>query len=202
MQIISYPFTSEDQAIIKKGLIQQQESIIYPTETYYAVGCVADSISAVEQIYQLKRRTENTPLLVLISGWDMFDRYVGKINSRQKELLEYYWPGALTAILPTKQNLAPALNLTGDTLAFRMTSSVVARELIQLVNTPLVGTSANYSGQAEIDKFDATYRTFGDRVELYIDGGKTPGGAPTTIIDMVGNELFTIVRQGKLVINL
>ncbi len=200
MQIVPYPFTKSDQALIRRSLIDQQGNVIYPTETHYAVGCLANSSTAVNHIYHLKKRSLSLPLLVLIDSWEMLDRYMGTIASKQRCLLEQYWPGALTAILPYRGNLSPELNITGESLAFRMTSSPIAKELIGLVNVPLVGTSANLSGGEEIDSFEQAYQTFGDHVELYIDGGRTAGGRSTTLIDMAGSDPYAIVRQGDLII--
>ncbi|MCP4296452.1 MAG: threonylcarbamoyl-AMP synthase [Proteobacteria bacterium] len=198
MQIVPYPFTKSGQTLIRRSLIDQQGNVIFPTETHYAVGCLANSSTAVNHIYHLKKRSRSSPLLVLINSWEMLDRYMGNITHKQRCLLEQYWPGALTAILPYRGNLSPELNLSGESLAFRMTSSPIAKELIGLVNIPLVGTSANLSGAKEIDSFEQAYQTFGDHVELYIDGGSTPGGKSTTLINMVDTNHFSILRQGDL----
>ena len=198
MQIVPYPFPEAGKEIIKKSLIQQQGNVIFPTETYYAVGCLANSSTAVKHVYRLKKRAKNQPLLVLVDSWEMLETYTEELTSSQRRLLEKYWPGALTAILPSRGNLAPELNYTSSNLAFRMTSSPIAKDLIQLTGFPLVGTSANLSGEEEISDFSQAYRTFGDHVELYIDGGKTPGEMPSTLIDMTGTEQYTLLRQGAV----
>jgi len=200
MQIVPYPFQKEGKEIIKKSLLQQQGNVIFPTETYYALGCMANVSTAVKHIYRLKNRSQEQPLLVLVENWEMFDTYAGEISARQREILKKYWPGALTTIVPHQRKLSPALNYQNHSLAFRMTSSAIAKELIRICGAPLVGTSANLSGEREINDFQTAYQTFTDHVELYIDGGKTPGGKASTIISMIDSDPYTIIRQG--VVNL
>ncbi|PCI29432.1 MAG: threonylcarbamoyl-AMP synthase [SAR324 cluster bacterium] len=201
MQIVPYPFPEEGKEVIKKSLIRQQGNVIFPTETFYAVGCLANTSTAVKHVYRLKKRAKDQPLLVLVDSWEMFETYAGEITPSQRTLLEKYWPGALTAIIPSRGKLAKELNYTGESLAFRMTSSPIARDLIRLVGVPIVGTSANCSGEKEINDFSVAYKKFGDHVELYIDGGKTPGGLPSTIISMVDTDHYTLLRQGVVTLD-
>lgn len=201
MQVVPYPFQEKDKELIQTSLIKQQGNVIFPTETYYAVGCMADATTAVKHVYRLKKRSKDLPLLLLVNSWEMFERYVTNLNDYQQEFLKSYWPGALTAIVQVSNMPTPELNYNGDTLAFRMTSCPIAQELISLCDTPLVGTSANRSGEDEIDTFSEAHRQFGDHVELYIDGGQTPGGATSTIISMVDTDRYKIIRPGAIQLN-
>jgi L-threonylcarbamoyladenylate synthase len=178
-------------------LLKENGCIIYPTETFYALGCAADNSEAVGKIYSLKKRNRNQPLLVLIDSWEMFDRYTSEVGEAQLKLLKKHWPGPLTAILKQKGNLAAELNHGGSALGFRMTSSPIARELIQIAGLPLVGTSANRSGKQEIADCDSVKKIFSDTVDIYIDGGKTPGILPSTLVDLT-TDVWTVVRQGMI----
>ena len=80
MVVITPPFSSDDNRTIKRILIEQEGVIVYPTETYYALGCVANSTGAVNRIYQLKKRDKNSPLLILIDSWEMLDDYFVEID--------------------------------------------------------------------------------------------------------------------------
>lgn len=198
MITIVYPFQTSEKETIREVLVGDGV-MVFPTETFYAIGCLATSSRAVEKIYKLKHRQPDSPLLVLINSWSMLERYTDDLTPTIRTTLERYWPGALTAVLPHRGGLAHALNIPGKTVGFRMTPSRVAEELVGIVDLPLVGTSANISKKNNIAEFDQTRDVFGEEVDLYIDGGKTKGGLPSTVVDMTDNDQFRILRQGHLV---
>ncbi|MFH2132708.1 MAG: L-threonylcarbamoyladenylate synthase [bacterium] len=196
MLTIGYPFQDQEIEVIRDLLINHG-TMVFPTETFYALGCLARSSEAVEKIYSLKQRAREAPLLVLIDSWEMLERYADDLTPVKKTILKQYWPGALTAVLKRKGDLAAALNHPDETLGFRMTSSSIARQLVGIVDTPLVGTSANISAGESVACFEQTHRIFGDRVDLYIDGGDTPGGLPSTVVDMTDEKHVRVLRDGS-----
>ncbi|MCP4754350.1 MAG: threonylcarbamoyl-AMP synthase [Proteobacteria bacterium] len=198
MHVVGYPFQELDSELIREILIDRPGTVVYPTETFYALGCIATSPLAVEKVYALKKRDRKSPLLVLIDDWNMLDRNAEKVGEERRKLLDRHWPGPLTAVLAGKTKLARELNYSGTSLGFRMTSSQIAKELIRIVGVPLVGTSANLSSKYEISNFKEVRDLFGDSVDLYIDGGETPGGRPSTVVDMTGSETFVVVRKGAV----
>jgi len=200
MITIGYPFQKQDMATIM-DVLSSDGTMVFPTETFYAIGCLATSSRAVEKIYSLKQREKDAPLLVLVDSWWMLEQYTDILSLPVREMLARHWPGALTAILKHQGNLADMLNQAGETLGFRMTSSAIARELVNLVNTPLVGTSANISNGESTSQIERAQSIFGDQVDLYIDGGDTPGGLPSTIVDLSGSGSFQIIRQGSMQIS-
>ena len=198
MVVLSPPFSSDHRQLIKQTLLQDEGTIVYPTETFYALGCAADSLKAVDRVYQLKHRKRDLPLLVLVDDWEMFDRYFVEIGDAQRKLLQNYWPGPLTAVLKSRMHLSPLLNQNSPYIGVRMTSSFVARDLIKMLTIPLVGTSANRSAKSEISEFHEVRAVFGDEIDIYIDGGKTPGGLPSTVIDMKESQKFRMIREGAV----
>lgn len=172
---------------------------ILPTETYYALGCLSSSDASIQKIYVLKKRDKKLPLLVLISNWKMLEEYF-IVSSAIQSLLQQYWPGPLTVILQHKNKLSPFLNQSSDTLAVRFTSHLLAQKLIEQHGVPIVGTSANISGQKEVQTIEEAKKIFGDSVE-YIDGGRTAGGLPTTILDLSIENQVKVLRQGGLKID-
>ncbi len=197
MRCIKYPFQSESLELISKVISQENGVIVYVSVTFYALGCSSESTEAVKKIYRLKKRDLSQALLVLIDSWEMLKRYTYNLSQHQHKLLDRYWPGPLTAILNTKNLLAEGLNYEKSTLAFRMTSSPIAQELIKTIGKPMVGTSANLSGQTEVSSCQMARDVFGDQVDLYIDGGKTEGTLPTTLVDLTG-KAPKIIREGIL----
>lgn len=197
MQTITFPFLTQQKEAIRSHLLEASGCIVFPTETFYALGCAADDSVAVAKIYELKKRRRNQPLLVLIDSWEMFDRYTLGIGEAQLNLLRKHWPGPLTAILKQKGNLATELNHGGLTLGFRMTTSHIAQELIRLINRPLVGTSANQSGEPEVADCGTAIKIFGNAIDFYVDGGKTPGVLPSTVVDLTTDN-WKVVRKGMI----
>lgn len=197
MSTYQYPFSGKASELIREILVENDGTIIYPTETFYALGCAADNPIAVNKVYKLKNRKRTMPLLVLVDDWEMLLAYTGNIHKAHVEMLRKHWPGPLTAILPQKGGLAKELNINSDFLGFRMTSSKIAKELIRLVGVPLVGTSANISSQKETNEIGTALKTFGDSVEIFVDGGKTPGIKPSTLVDMT-KESYKVVREGMI----
>ncbi len=197
MNTFQYPFSGKTPELIKEVLVENDGTIVYPTETFYALGCAANNSVAVNKVYQLKNRSRTMPLLVLVDDWEMLYQYTGPIHPAHLEILRRHWPGPLTAILPHKGGLAKELNMNSEFLGFRMTSSEIAKELIRLVGMPLVGTSANISSQKETNEIETAQKTFGDSVEIFVDGGKTPGIKPSTLVDMT-KETYKVVREGMI----
>jgi len=198
MIVIVPPFSANDANNIRRVLLEQNGVIVYPTETFYALGCAANSVKAVNRIYQIKKREKQRPLLILIDSWGMFNQYAEEIDKDRKNLLSKYWPGPLTAVLKTRSKLAPMLNQTGPYLGIRMTSSSIAQDLIKTLGVPLVGTSANRSMESEISEFQRVKDVFGTDIDIYVDGGKTPGGVPSTVVDMKQPSGFSVIREGAV----
>lgn len=196
--MISHPFTHSDQVKIIKSINNENGTLVFPTETFYALGCNATSTNAIEKIYQLKNRSKKEPLLILVDSWEMLQRYAKNITSCHTDFLLKYWPGPLTVVFECNGYLSEALNLSNNRIAFRMTSDPVARDLIELIKFPLVGTSANLSGKAPTTTATEAFKYFGHQVDVYIDGGSTPGGLPSTIIDMQDNGSYSVIRKGAV----
>lgn len=197
MTTIRHPFDDPRQHRIRE-ILNNDGVMVFPTETFYAIGCLATSIPAIERVYDLKQRQADAPLLVLIDSWEMLAQHADGLTPHLLETLRQYWPGALTAVLKSSGSLPAQLNITGDTLGFRMTSSPAAAELIGIAGVPLVGTSANRSNGDSISDFDRTQAVFANRVDLYIDGGTTAGGQPSTVVDMTDENNFHILREGAV----
>lgn len=197
MITLSFPFTSQDRKRIRKTILEQDGTVVFPTETFYALGCAATSSVAVNKIYSLKERNKDQPLLVLVNDWSMLQCYAAAIPKKHATLLKHHWPGPLTAVLHTKDLLAKELNYHDNTLGFRCTSSPVALELIKILNLPLVGTSANKTKEKESGSCQEAESTFGDAVDLYIDGGPSMARQPSTLVDLTTDQP-KIIRQGAI----
>ncbi len=174
--------------------------IIYPTETLYGIGVKFNNRRLLKKIFELKKRpTEKVfPLIVNLSHLNLL---VNSLPFIAKELIEKYWPGPLTLLLPAKAKLPPEI-IFDNKIAIRMPGESFALDLIQLSPFPITATSANISGLPPASDVEEVIKYFNDSKEniLMIDGGKLPG-IPSTIID-VSIYPPKIIRQGALNIDL
>ncbi|MBI5184328.1 MAG: threonylcarbamoyl-AMP synthase [Nitrospinae bacterium] len=182
----------EVSAAVKRGWV-----LVFPTETFYALGCNGLDASPVKNIYELKARPSMKPLLLLISGPEELPSLVKEIPDPGKKLMEAFWPGPLTLIFKASA-LAPAL-VTGGTgkIGIRVPGLQFTREMIKTAGAPLIGTSANVSGKPDASNIKDAISDFGEGVGLYLDAGTLEGGAPSTVVDVSGGRPL-LVREGRI----
>ena len=178
--------------ILKKGGV-----IAYPTETFYGLGAKFDLKKPLQTIFLLKNRPFHNPLPLIIGTQNLLTRVADSPNELAMRLIENFWPGPLTLLLPAKQGL-PVL-ITGDSgkVAVRIPGQSFALKLAQYANFPITSTSANISGKPPSQNTEAVRRYFVTAIDLIIDGGPSPGGTPSTIVDASG-DTFRIVREGAV----
>jgi L-threonylcarbamoyladenylate synthase len=175
--------------------------VAFPTETFYGLGADARNETAVEKIFRIKGRNFRNPLPVIIADDGEIVPLVEEIPAAATLLMKIFWPGPLTLIF----RAAPPVSsrLTGGTgkIGIRVSSHPVARFLAAGLAGPLTATSANPSGGPECSSADAVIRALGDLPDAVIDGGTTPGGAGSTILDVT---FFPprILREGAIPRNL
>jgi len=198
MDTITYPFQGHSKELIYRVINKKEGVIVFPTETFYAIGCSALNSKAIQRIYSIKSREINKPLLVLVNNWEMLSKFVEPFTICQKQFLLNYWPGPLTVLLPVRDGLSKALNLNHDKIGFRITSSPIANKLIEICDVPIVGTSANISGTEAVNKINDVQTVFRDKVDLYIDGANTTGGSPSTLIEFSTTRSIEILREGVI----
>ncbi len=134
---------SIDEAV---QLLRTGQCLIYPTETFYAVGCAMDSPTAVEHIFWGKQRAAQKPLPVLAAHWQQVQA-IAQVGEQEQSLAKDFWPGPLTLICPAKSHILPILTAGTGKVAVRISSNTIARQLAHAVGTALVCSSANISGQ-------------------------------------------------------
>ena len=195
VRVLPHPFSSRSKPWIRE-VVTRNGILVFPTETYYALGCSALSSEAAKKVYRLKARSREQPLLILIHSWEMLHEYFDPVSDSRLRILKRYWPAPLTAILKANGKLADELNFQSDEVAVRMTPHPVARELISLCGVPLVGTSANRSNCPPSTELNNAIRAFPSGIDLFIEGGRTLGGAPSTIIRFLKDDTIQLVRQG------
>ncbi|MBA4372414.1 MAG: threonylcarbamoyl-AMP synthase [Thermodesulfovibrio sp.] len=170
----------------------------FPTETFYGLGVKYDHRPAHEKLFGLKQRPQDKPLPLIIGAIDMLDCLVARVSAVEELLMRSFWPGPLTLLLPARQDL-PDFITSGrpGRVAVRIPGASVALELAKSLDYPITATSANISGMPAADNPGDVARYFGERVDLVIDGGKTPGGRSSTIVEVLG-EHVRVIRQGVI----
>ncbi len=169
----------------------------YPTETFYGLGASALSRRAVGKVFRLKKRDARKPLSLIASDLDMVRDLAGPLSSAFLSVAEDFWPGPLTAVLPAAAGLPEWLLGPGRTVGVRVPSPAWLRRLAYELSAPITATSANRAGEPEIAAPEPVLALFGGRIELFIDGGPTPGGRPSTVVDFSG-ERPVVLREGAI----
>ncbi len=158
--------------------------IVYPTETFYALGASADSAAGMERIYRLKERERGKPLSIVVADLAMARASAATFPDPFERLAGGFWPGPLTLVVKARPGFPGAVLGPGGSIAMRVPGSAWLRALLAHLGRPLTATSANLSGQAEISGGAEAIRQFEGRVDLIVDGGDAPGGQASTIVDL------------------
>jgi L-threonylcarbamoyladenylate synthase len=177
-------------------VIQGGGVIIYPTETLYGLGANPLDPEAMKRVYAIKGREGSKPIPFLIKDREMLETLVEDVPPMGRQLMERYWPGALTLIFRAKKGLPPSLWGEGGTIGLRISAHPVARLIVEAVDIPLTSTSANPAGGGNLTDCRSIAQVFGDQVDLIIDGGIVPG-IGSTVIDLVMTPP-KVVREGMI----
>jgi L-threonylcarbamoyladenylate synthase len=178
-------------------ILRQGSIIAFPTDTFYGLGADCFSGPALQRIYQIKKRQPLKPMPVLISDINQVSILAAEIPPVFDRLADALWPGPLTLILKAARGLPSILTGQKQTIGIRLPAVSWLRELVRQTGSPVVATSANISGETEIDSAEDVVRQFQRKVDLIVDGGRTPGGRPSTVVD-VSLDKPVIVRAGAI----
>jgi L-threonylcarbamoyladenylate synthase len=169
----------------------------YPTETFYALGAAAFSRKAVVRIYRLKGRDAGKALSVIVSDLDMVREVAASLAPGFVALAGEFWPGPLTLVLAAAPAVPDFLAGPGRTIAVRIPPLPWLRALVRELGEPLTATSANRAGEKETADPAEVAAAFRGRIDLLVDGGPSPGGLPSTIVDLSGGRP-RILRPGAI----
>lgn len=167
----------------------------FPTDTVYGLGALAFDGAAVESIYAAKDRPVEKAIPVLIGDLDDLGRVAEDVPMMARRLVLRFWPGPVTLILPKVRTLPEAVSAI-DTVAVRIPDHPLARALLRAAG-PMAVTSANLSGQVSPTNAEELIRQLNGRIPLVLDGGETPGGVPSTLVDCLGAKPI-ILRAGPV----
>jgi L-threonylcarbamoyladenylate synthase len=169
--------------------------VAFPTDTVYGVGCLFFHEKAIEAIYVAKDRPIEKAIPVLIGDEADLVKLAEEVPIFAMRLINRYWPGPLTILVPKKSTLPEAISAT-STVGVRMPDHDMARALLRLAG-PMAVTSANISGQASPTTAQQVFKQLGGRIPMILDGGTTPGGIPSTLVDCT-SEPIQVLREGPI----
>ncbi|MCD6503606.1 MAG: threonylcarbamoyl-AMP synthase [Thermoplasmata archaeon] len=187
-----------EEAVIKAAKIIRKGGIVaFPTETVYGLGANALDEVAVNRIFEAKGRPPDNPLIVHVSSIEQVDILWRNVPEIAYKLMETFWPGPLTIVLP-KREIVP-YNVTGglDTVAVRMPKNAIALKLIECSDVPIAAPSANRSGRPSPTRAEDVLEDLDDKIDAIIDGGRTEIGVESTVVSLV-HDPPAILRPGGL----
>jgi L-threonylcarbamoyladenylate synthase len=181
---------------LEKGveILQKGGVIAFPTDTVYGLGADAFNSRAVERLYDIKERPKYQQFPLLVADVNQLTGLAEPIPQIAWFLARHFWPGGLTLVLRSKDSVSGYL-ASAPTVAVRVPKHPACLALIRALGKPIIGTSANISGQPAVLTAEEVRQQLGEKVDLIINGGKCLGGKESTIVDIT-HEPPIILRQG------
>jgi len=177
--------------------LRRGDVIVFPTETLYGLGANALDRAAVEKVFQLKGRDPGNPIPVLVAGPEMLHSLIRDVPPLAQTMMERFWPGPLTLVLPARQDIPkPLVNRSGG-VGVRISSQPIATRLIQALGQPLTATSANPSGKEPARILEEAKNYFSGTVEVFLDGGTLTSKRGSTVIEISADKI-NIIREGEV----
>lgn len=183
---------SEAVSLLRRGAV-----IVYPTETFYAVGCAPGQAATVDRVFAIKGRNADKALPLIASGMEAVRGAVSDWPEAAGKLARAFWPGPLTIVLPASPVLPSNLHAGTGKIAVRVSSHPVAVFLAEAAGGLLVSTSANRSGEPSPSEPDMISGEICGRVDGVVRAGILPGGFPSTIVDVTAFPA-RLLRAGRL----
>lgn len=176
--------------VLKRGGL-----VAFPTDTVYGLGTLAFDGQAVARIYRAKGRAREKAIPILLPDADQLDAVARDLPDVARRLARRFWPGPLTLVVPKRPELPPEVSAT-DTVGVRVPDHPAALRLLRLAG-PMAVTSANRSGEPSACTAEEVLAALEGRIDLILDGGRTPGGIPSTVVDCTGPDL-KVLREGPV----
>jgi L-threonylcarbamoyladenylate synthase len=166
------------------ALLRKGEVVAFPTDTVYGIGAHGFMAPAIEKLYEIKGRDREKAIALLLARVEDVTTIAVDVPEIAWRLAERFWPGQVTLVLPKADTVLDVLSGGGESVAVRIPAHDVALQLISELGAPLAATSANLSGEVEALTAEEVISALGERVKYVLDGGRCPGGVPSTVVDL------------------
>jgi L-threonylcarbamoyladenylate synthase len=195
--------TIEDYAVstvpiladLVRRVLGESGLIALPTESFYGLAVAPFDEQALAKLWHIKGRSQGKPILVLIGDRSQFEPLVRSVPRAADVLMNAFWPGPLTIVFAAAHGLSNAVTAGTGSVGIRLSAWQPLVDLLRRVG-PVTGTSANREGMPPPATAEEVQYNLGDAVDLIIDAGPTPGGPPSTVIDVRGP--IRIIRNGSI----
>jgi L-threonylcarbamoyladenylate synthase len=195
LETLILPAAEEASLSAALDLIHTGQLVAFPTDTVYGLGAALESPESIEQLYLVKDREASKAIAVLVGDPSDAVRAASSLKGIAERLASRFWPGPLTLVVSRRLDLPENLSPQA-TIGIRMPDHPLALRLLQSTG-PLAVTSANLSGSANTTSAREVYDQLAGRIPLILDGGRTPGGQPSTVVDCTTEEPV-ILRPGPI----
>lgn len=191
--------TPEAQAAIARAaeILRAGGTVVFPTETVYGLGANALDANAVARIFTAKERPAWDPLIVHVATHEMLSRVVAEVSTNARKLMDTFWPGPLTLLLPRADVIPNAVTAGRDLVGVRMPVHPVAHALIAAANLPIAAPSANRFGHTSPTMAQHVLDDLNGRIDLVIDGGPTERGVESTVVEVAADGIL-LYRPGAV----
>lgn len=191
-----------EQSLAEAGeVLAAGGTVAFPTETVYGLGADARNTAAVEAIFAAKGRPSDNPLIVHIADMSQLDGLVTAVNETGRRLMEAFWPGPLTLVLPAAPGaVSPRVTAGLDTVAVRMPAHDIALRLIAAAGCPVAAPSANRSGRPSPTLAGHVGDDLAGRIDGIVDGGPTGVGVESTVVEAGDDGVVTVLRPGGITV--
>lgn len=179
------------------GTLQHGGVIAFPTDTVYGIGASLEHPEALRRIYDLKGRSPDKPLPILIARVTMLDQLSPDVDERLVALAEQFWPGALTIILPAADHLPAEVKAPDNTIGVRLPNHSIPLTIAERAGGAIATTSANISGEDAAHAAAEIQDAFGSTIDVILDGGFSPQQNASTVIRVVDGEIV-VLREGVI----
>ncbi|MXY96645.1 MAG: threonylcarbamoyl-AMP synthase [Gemmatimonadetes bacterium] len=197
MRVLTVDPVRPDLTVLQEaaGIVRDGGLVAFPTETVYGLGADGTNPSAIRRVYEAKGRDASKPILVLVSHRKDLARLVRCIPAGVHAVMDACWPGPLTLVFPALDSVPRELLGGGATIGVRHSGAAIAGALCHAAGGPVTAPSANRSGEPEPLTAEDVAAQLGDRVDLILDGGRSPSDQPSTVVD-VSTGTPRLVRAG------
>lgn len=189
--------TDPECPALAAGIIKEGGLVALPTETVYGLGANGLDPDAVDQIFTVKGRPNDNPLILHIADASQIDALCHHVPGSAYRLAEKFWPGPLTIVLPAKSCVPKRTTGGLDTVAVRCPDNAVTREVIRLAGVPIAAPSANISGKPSTTTAQHVLDDHNGKIPLIIDGGACRVGVESTIVDLT-EDRPRLLRPGGI----
>ena len=183
-------------------IIRNGGLVVFPTETVYGIGANGLDAAACRAIYTAKGRPSDNPLILTVPDAAAVSQAASVIPPVAKKLMETFWPGPLTIVLPRQNNVPDAATGGLDTVAVRCPKHAVAKAFLTCAGVPVAGPSANLSTRPSPTTAEEVYHDMKGRVDMILDGGPCQIGVESTIVECNADDELTILRPGGVTIDM